>query len=105
MQTFLTIVHIFACFLIILVVLIQSGKGADISASFGGGGGSQTLFGSSGGANFFSRFTAVIAAIFMMTSVGLTILSTQRSSIFDRTTTPSVTQGDEPATTAPESDQ
>lgn len=82
MQTFVTAIHIVTCILIILVVMLQSGKGADISASLGGS--SQTVFGSSGGANFFTRFTSVAAAIFFVTSVTLTLLSAQsRKSIFE----------------------
>jgi preprotein translocase subunit SecG len=72
MLTFVTVLHVFTCTVLILVVLIQSGKGAEISASLGGS--SQTVFGSSGGANFFTRFTASAAAIFMVTSVALTVM-------------------------------
>ena len=82
METFLTILHVFTCLILVLVVLIQSGRGAEISASFSGS--TQTVFGSSGGANFFTRFTAGAAAVFMLTSVGLTLLGTQRrKSVFD----------------------
>lgn len=81
MQNFLTVIHIVTCILLILVVLIQSGKGAEISASLGGS--SQTVFGSSGGANFFTRFTSGAAAVFMVTSVALTILgSRNQTSVF-----------------------
>ncbi len=84
MNTFITIVHISTIILLILVVLLQSGKGAEISASFGGS--SQTVFGSSGGANFFTRFTAALATIFMCTSVALTILgSDTRHGVFKGT--------------------
>ncbi|MFN7684362.1 MAG: preprotein translocase subunit SecG [Oligoflexia bacterium] len=82
MQSLLNVVHIITCILLILVVLIQSGKGAEISASFGGS--SQTVFGSSGGANFFTRLTTTLAAIFMVTSVALTILANQsKKSVFE----------------------
>lgn len=82
MENLLTILHVLICVMLILVVLIQSGKGAEISASFGGS--SQTVFGSSGGANFFTRFTAVTAFLFMTTSVALTLLGSQhRKSVFD----------------------
>lgn len=70
MSTLINVVHIVTCILLILVVLIQSGKGAEISASLGGS--SQTIFGSSGGANFFTRFTSIMAAVFMATSLYLT---------------------------------
>ena len=82
MSTLITTIHITTCILLILVVLIQSGKGAEISTSLGGS--SQTVFGSSGGANFFTRFTSVMAAIFMTTSLALTLLGTQtRKSVFE----------------------
>ena len=73
MDLFVTIVHVVTCLLLILVVLVQSGKGAEISASFGGS--SNTVFGSSGGANFFTRLTGTLAAVFMLTSITLTWLS------------------------------
>lgn len=82
MQSFVTVVHVITCVLLVLVIMIQSGKGAEISASFGGS--SQTVFGSSGGANFFVRVTQVAAAIFFVTSVALTIYGTQaRKSLFE----------------------
>lgn len=85
MMTFTTIIHISACAFLVLLVLIQSGKGAEISASFGGS--SQTVFGSSGGANLFARATGVLAGIFMITSLYLTVHGSaqSRTSIFDRT--------------------
>jgi preprotein translocase subunit SecG len=66
---FVTVIHVILCVFIVLSVLVQSGKGAEISASFGGS--SQTVFGSTGGANFFQIFTGVCAALFMVTSVFL----------------------------------
>jgi preprotein translocase subunit SecG len=87
MTNFVTVIHIITCVLIILVVLMQSGKGAEISASLGGS--SNTVFGSSGGANFFTKTTFVLAAIFMITSLGLTILGgKERRSVFDTGTIP-----------------
>lgn len=82
MTNFVTIIHIITCVLIVLVVLMQSGKGAEISASLGGS--SNTVFGSSGGANFFTKTTFVLAGVFMMTSLALTILGgKERKSVFD----------------------
>jgi preprotein translocase subunit SecG len=82
MSILVTAIHVTTCVLLVLVVLIQSGKGAEISASFSGS--SQTVFGSSGGANFFTRFTGACAAIFMVTSIVLTLMSGRSSkSIFD----------------------
>ena len=82
MQSFITAIHIVAAALLVLVVLIQKGKGAEISASFAGS--SQTVFGTSGGANFFTRFTSVCAVVFMVTSITLTIMGgQQRKSVFE----------------------
>ena len=83
-----------------LVVLVQQGKGAEISASFGGS--SQTVFGSSGGANFFTRFTQGAAAVFMVTSVILTIMGGQsKKSLFEGTMAPPVQQTAPAAPAAP----
>jgi preprotein translocase subunit SecG len=82
MSTFVTIVHVITCVLLVLVIMIQSGKGAEISATLGGS--SQTIFGSSGGANFFVRFTQAMAAIFMVTSLSLTLMKgRERRSVFE----------------------
>jgi preprotein translocase subunit SecG len=103
MQTLVTVIHVFTCLLLIFVVLIQSGKGAEISTSLAGS--SQTVFGSSGGANFFTRFTSGAAAVFMMTSVVLTIMGGQsRKSLFESgASSAPVTQSGTPAspTTTP----
>lgn len=101
MTTFVTVIHIVTCVLLVLVVLIQSGKGAEISASFSGS--SQTVFGSSGGANFFTHFTQGAAAVFFITSLGLTILGGQtKKSLFESTAAPvaPVTSGQAPAAPA-----
>jgi preprotein translocase subunit SecG len=70
MNTFLTIVHIIVCVFLILVVLLQAGKGGGMGIAFGGGG-SQTVFGSSGAGNFLTRLTSITAVIFMITSLVL----------------------------------
>lgn len=70
-------VHIFVGLGIIGLVLIQHGKGADMGAAFGSGS-SGSLFGASGSANFLSRMTAVLAAVFFMTSLGLTYMASSR---------------------------
>ncbi len=72
MHLLLTIVHVTVCIAMILVVLLQTGKGADMGAAFGGGG-SQTLFGSSGPTNILSKGTTVVAVVFMLTSLALAI--------------------------------
>lgn len=71
----LVIVHVAVCLALILVVLLQVGKGQSIGAAFGGAGSSQTFFGSRGPATFLSRLTTVSAAVFMLTSLGLAYLS------------------------------
>jgi len=63
-------IHVFACLFLIVVVLLQTGKGADMGAVFGGG--SQTLFGSSGAGNFLTKLTTGTAIAFMITSLILT---------------------------------
>jgi len=75
--TLVVIVHVFICFLMIGAILLQSGKGAEIGAAFGGS--SQTVFGSRGPANFLSKLTVVVAAIFMLTSLTLAILAKERN--------------------------
>lgn len=93
MITFLTIIHFATIVLLVIAVLIQSGKGAEISASFGGS--SQTVFGTSGGQNFVQKLTYVLAGIFMCTSLALTILPAKtKKSVFEGFTPP-------PASTAP----
>ena len=71
----LVIVHVVVCLTLILVVLLQVGKGQSIGAAFGGAGSSQTFFGSRGPATFLSRLTTVSAALFMLTSLSLAYIS------------------------------
>ena len=73
MQTFLYTLHFVVCFVLIGVVLLQRGKGADLGASLGGGS-ANTIFGSRGAGNFLSRITTASAAIFMCTSLSLSYL-------------------------------
>jgi preprotein translocase subunit SecG len=75
----LSIFHLLVTLGLILVVLLQSGKGADIGAAFGGGS-SQTVFGGRGAATFLSKVTSALAILFMLTSLTLTILASQRGS-------------------------
>jgi len=74
------IVHIVVCVLLILIVLLQTGKGADIGAAFGGGS-SQTLFGSAGPAGFFTKITTGVAVIFMITSISLAYMYSHRTGV------------------------
>lgn len=75
MSIVITVLHVVACFVLIVVVLLQTGKGADIGAVFGGS--SQTIFGSSGAGNLLTRLTTWTAVVFMVTSLVLTYSSTQ----------------------------
>ncbi len=77
LYTLVVIVHVFVCFLMIGAILLQSGKGAEIGAAFGGS--SQTVFGSRGPANFLSKLTVVVAGVFMVTSLSLAILAKERN--------------------------
>ena len=77
MYIVLTIVHILVAFIMVGVILLQSGKGAEIGAAFGGS--SQTVFGSRGAGTFLSKMTAVAATIFMVTSLSLAILSKRQN--------------------------
>ena len=79
MNTFLTVLHVLVCLFLILVVLLQAGKGGGMGIAFGGGG-SQTVFGSSGAGNFLTRLTSITALIFMVTSLGLAHYSSQQDS-------------------------
>jgi preprotein translocase subunit SecG len=83
------IVHVFVCAVLIVVVLLQHGKSADIAATFGGMG-SQTAFGPRGTATALSRLTTWCAIIFMLTSISLTILAGRNhsSSLMEGTKTP-----------------
>ena len=73
MYGLIVVLHVVACMALILIVLLQTGKGADMGAAFGGA--SQTLFGGGGGSTFLSKLTTAAAVIFMVTCLGLTYLT------------------------------
>lgn len=77
-MTIVVILHILVCFALILIVLLQAGKGAEMGAAFGGA--SQTIFGSAGSMGFLTKLTTVAAVVFMITSLLLTYSSTRRAS-------------------------
>ena len=77
MFTALIILHVLVAFIMVGVILLQSGKGAEIGAAFGGS--SQTVFGARGASTMLSKLTAVTATIFMVTSLTLAIMSKQRN--------------------------
>lgn len=103
LYTLVVILHVFVCFLMIGAILLQSGKGAEIGAAFGGS--SQTVFGSRGPANFLSKLTVIVAAVFMLTSFSLAILAKQRnfsSTVIDLKTKETSSTPAEPAAPATE---
>jgi len=87
MYTLVVIIHVIVCVCLIFIVLIQSSKGAELGAAFGGGS-SQTLFGSRGAATFLNKLTTVVAIVFMITSLSLAILSTKRGSVIPEKLSP-----------------
>ena len=94
-------VHIIACIALIMIVLLQTGKGADMGAAFGGGA-SQTLFGSSGAGTFFGKATTAIAIIFMVTSLALAYMSSNHKGDSVMTDVAAPVEETLPENTAPE---
>ena len=80
METFIYALHFIVCFVLMGVVLLQRGKGADLGASLGGGG-ANTIFGSRGAGNFLTRITTASAIVFMGTSLTLAYLGYQSSDV------------------------
>ncbi len=80
MSTLIIVIHIIVCLFLIGIVLIQGGKGAELGSAFGGGS-SQTLFGARGAATVLSKITTIMAVIFMITSLILTVLSAKQPSV------------------------
>ncbi|SLM27422.1 SecG [Desulfamplus magnetovallimortis] len=72
-------IHVVACILLILIVLLQTGKGSDMGASFGSASGGQAFFGSTGPATVLSKITTAVAVIFMLTSLTLAYTSGHKS--------------------------
>jgi len=88
METVLLAVHVMVAVLLVVVVLVQRGQGADMGVSFGGGG-AQTLFGSRGSGSFLGKLTGGLAAVFMTTSLSLAFFTQQDAgSVVERNVTP-----------------
>jgi preprotein translocase subunit SecG len=100
------LVHVLACLFLIGVVLLQQGKNQDLASAFGGGG-TQTAFGPRGSANVLSRATTILAGVFMVTSLSLSMVRPRSSSILDTVKTPAASPtparsaAPAPATTLP----
>lgn len=101
--TLLLVVQIASAVAMIGLILVQHGKGADAGAAFGGGAGSATLFGASGGANFLSRTTAVLATVFLVCTLLLASLGGQRSTGGSGSVLEGAAVQQAPAQSAPES--
>ena len=86
MLTTLIILHVFICVLLVITVLLQFGKGAEMGAVMGGGGASQAIFSSSSKGNFFTKLTTFLAIGFMVNSIVLSTLKSReaKNSLFDQ---------------------
>ncbi len=91
MEILILVVHVLVAVGIVVLVLIQHGKGADVGAAFGTGS-AGSVFGSAGSANFLSRLTAVLAVVFFLSSMGLTWISTKRGTNKGVMAAPAATQ-------------
>jgi preprotein translocase subunit SecG len=91
--------HIVACLFLIAVVLLQQGKGQDLASAFGGGG-TQTAFGPRGSATVLSRATTILAGVFMVTSLGLSLVKPRASGILDQVPTTTATPAPKPVASA-----
>lgn len=108
MVILLTIVHVVVCLFLVVVVLLQSGKAADLAGAFGGMG-SQTVFGPRGSATILTKATTIAAAVFMLTSLTLSIMATRSGSgasappsLLDKVTQPATqTAQPQPGQTVP----
>ena len=108
MSAFITIIHVVICLILIIAVLMQSGKAADLAGAFGGVG-SATAVGARGQASIMAKVTEICAILFMFTSLGLWVLSGKESSSAVKGTAAAPTKGNpaaaetkkEPAQTAP----
>ena len=102
MSVLLIIIHVIVCVALIMIVLLQTGKGGDMGAAFGGGS-SQSLFGSTGASTFLSKATTVAAIVFMITSLALAYMSSNRTGKSIMTTTPAPVSA--PATSETKTDE
>src|SRR5947209_16237109 len=102
MVILLTIVHVIVCLFLVIVVLLQSGKAADLAGAFGGMG-SQTVFGPRGTATVLSKATTIAASLFMITALTLAVLADRQgatgSGSVIRTQAPAVQKNTKPGTT------
>ncbi|HPM78356.1 MAG TPA: preprotein translocase subunit SecG [bacterium] len=98
MTVFISIIHLIACIVLILVILLQTDKGADLGAMLGGGG-ANTLFGGSGSGSFLSKMTSGVAILFLVTCLALAYLSAHETSVTQDGAVPANVTGDIPLVT------
>ena len=91
MENIILLVHLLTALAIIVLIMLQQGKGAEMGASFGAGA-SQTLFGSDGSGNFFSRMTAIFATVFFVTSFALAVIAKEKTEVNDDFALPELEQ-------------
>jgi len=108
LYTLMVVLYVIVCLFLIAVVLLQTGKRADLAGAFGGGG-SQTAFGTRGAATFLSRMTTVFAVLFMILSLSLSIYSSGRGrstgSVLDKVPTSSSAPAPKPPAPANQAPQ
>ena len=96
MITLVTVIHVLVCIFLILVILLQAGKGGGMAGAFGGAG-SQTVFGGRGAQTLLGKVTSVMAAIFMLTSLTLAYNASNSRSLMDQAPPAPAQQGQAPA--------
>lgn len=106
MQALILIIHVLVATSIVVLVLLQHGKGADVGATFGSGS-SQTMFGSAGSMSFFMKLTAALAAVFFATSLALSYIAShqEKAPLALLTSPPAPTKNIEPAPVSNENSQ
>ena len=100
MTALLTIIHVIVCLILIVAILLQSGKAADLAGAFGGGG-SQTAFGPRSTQSLMSKITTICAIVFMITSLGLWIFSGKGSDSAVKDVAAPAAKTEAPVTTPP----
>jgi preprotein translocase subunit SecG len=96
----IVVLHVIACLFLIAVVLLQQGKGQDLASAFGGGG-TQTAFGPRGSATVLSRATTILAGVFMVTSLGLSIVRPRSGGVLDQVVEPAAATSPSPKAALP----
>ena len=100
MENFILVVHVLLACAIIGLIMLQQGKGAEAGASFGAGS-SATVFGAAGSGNLFSKLTAILVAVFFVTSFALAVVAKKGSEIETDFLAPELIESKEPIETAP----